>query len=388
MSDQGNSILGDITPKQFLKNFWQKKPCLIRQAIPHYQCPISPEELAGLACEEGVSSRLIIEKEGTHPWQVKYGPLTKKDFKKLPETHWTLLVQEVDHYHQEITTLRDRFNFIPNWRIDDVMIGYAPHHGSVGPHLDSYDVFLLQGMGRRRWQINADDYTEADFASGLELRILKKFRSKQEWTLEPGDMLYLPPGVAHHGIALDPCLTLSIGFLAPSSSELLTHFVEETFSGTPQDLRYSDPDLLPRKNPGEITEDDFSRVRELMQSALKDKKSMDHWFGKFITHRINATDTNETLNISSTAFRKLFVKNKLLYRSGDCRCAWNRQKNKLVLFINGESFSFNKDYLPLIKLITGKSMLHYDEIKNLLIKTGAIDFLCKLYNRHIWYFDD
>jgi 50S ribosomal protein L16 3-hydroxylase len=388
MYKRKNSVLDQITPKTFLKEYWQKKPCLIRQAIPGYQCPVSPEELAGLACEEDVSSRLVIEKGGTHPWQVKYGPLTRKDFKKLPETHWTLLVQEVDHYLQEITTLRDHFNFIPSWRIDDVMISYAPKHGSVGPHLDSYDVFLLQGMGKRRWQINAGDYTEADFVPGLELRILKKFRAKQEWILEPGDMLYLPPGVAHHGIALDPCLTLSIGFLAPSRSELITHFVEETISGSPKDSRYADPGLLPRKNPGEITKEDFSRVRELMQSAFKDKKSMDHWFGKFITHRMGSADLKKTRNISSTTFKKLFVKHKVIYRSGDCRSAWYRQNDKLVLFINGESFTFDNDYLPLIKLITGKSVLHYDEIKNLSIKSKAVDFLCKLYNRHIWYFDD
>ena len=387
MSEEKHLPPGNINPEDFLKNYWQKKPCLIRQAIPGYQCPITPEELAGLACEDGVSSRLVIEKDGTHPWQVKFGPLTEKDFKQLPATHWTLLVQEVDHHNQEIASLLDHFAFIPNWRIDDVMISYAPEHGSVGPHLDSYDVFLLQGMGRRCWQINADDYTDADFVPGLELRILKNFMAKQEWTLEPGDMLYLPPGIAHHGIALDSCLTLSIGFLAPSRSELITHFVGETIFGTAQDLRYADPDRLPAQNPGEITGLDLSVIRELVQSAFKDDESLNYWFGKFITHRNQQNDPGAELCTSNESFEKLFSKNKTLYRSGDCCCAYYTHNDHVTLFINGESYTFNLDQLPLVQLVTGNSHISYQDIGGLSLKHEAVDFLCKLFNRHIWYFN-
>lgn len=382
------NIPGNISPKQFLEEYWQKKPCLIRQAIPDYQCPVSPEELAGLACEADVSSRLVIEKGGAHPWLVKYGPLTKKDFKKLPETHWTLLVQEVDHYLQEITTLRDHFNFIPNWRIDDVMISYAPKHGSVGPHLDSYDVFLLQGMGRRRWQINADDYTEADFVPGLELCILKKFRAKQEWILEPGDMLYLPPGVAHHGIALDPCLTLSIGFLAPSRSELITHFVEETISGTPQDQRYGDPDLTLQDYPGEITKQSLASIRKLMQTALDDDAALNQWFGKFITTVNNQPDSDDTETISKAAFRKLYKRHEVIYCSQDCRCAFIRNKDTITLFINGLSYPLEKADLPVAALITERSFIHINELSDFARCDIAMDLLLDFYQRGIYYFDD
>ena len=195
------NILGEITATVFLEQYWQKKPLLIKRAFSNYQSPISAEELAGLACEEGVESRLILEHGETSPWQLRYGPFSEDDFTSLPKTNWSLLVQAVNHHVPELNELLEAFNFIPNWRIDDLMISYAPTHGSVGPHLDNYDVFLLQVQGRRHWHINENDYTEDDFIEDLELKILKDFEAKQDWILEPGDMLYLPPGIAHHGVA-------------------------------------------------------------------------------------------------------------------------------------------------------------------------------------------
>jgi 50S ribosomal protein L16 3-hydroxylase len=388
MPDSPANILGNINSKIFLKDYWQKKPLLIRQAIPGYHCPLRPEELAGLACEEEVSSRLVIEKHGTHPWQVKYGPLKEKDFKKLPQTHWTLLVQEVDHYHPGIRSLLDYFSFIPNWRIDDVMISYAPAHGSVGPHLDSYDVFLLQGLGRRRWQINADDYTEADFVPGLELRILKKFRAKQEWILEPGDMLYLPPGVAHHGIALDSCLTLSIGFLAPTRSELITHFAEEMIAGTAADLRYSDADLRLQEYPGEITGKSLASIRKLMRAALRDDTALNRWFGKFITTVNNQTDSADTETVSKTAFTKLYKRHEIIYRNHDSRCSFIRDKNGISLFLNGRQYSLEKEDLPVAALITERSFIHFNELSDFHRRDVAMDLLRDFYQRGFYYFDE
>ncbi|HKK15448.1 MAG TPA: cupin domain-containing protein, partial [Gammaproteobacteria bacterium] len=154
------NILGDLAPEEFLKNYWQKQPCLIRQAIPAYTCPVDPDELAGLACEPDSQARLVIEnRHKSNDWQVEYGPFSEETFRQLPSTNWSLLVRHVDRFVPSIQALLSGFDFIPNWRIDDVMISYATDGGSVGPHLDSYDVFLLQGTGRRHWQINRHDYT-------------------------------------------------------------------------------------------------------------------------------------------------------------------------------------------------------------------------------------
>lgn len=382
-----NNVLGKLSPQQFLKEYWQKKPCLIRQAIPDFRCPISPEELAGLACEEGISSRLVIEKDSLHSWQVSYGPLTDEIFRDLPESHWTLLVQEVDHYHPEITALLDYFRFIPNWRIDDVMISYAAKHGSVGPHLDSYDVFLLQGMGKRNWQINPEAYDENDFIPGLDLRIIENFQSTQEWILEPGDMLYLPPGTAHHGVAIEPCMTLSIGFLAPSSSELINHFVEETFTGTLEDKRYSDPALKLQEYPGEITTQSLTSIRKLMRSMFDDDETINQWFGKYITNT-NQAEMDETSSSGISMFKKLFKKHEVIYRSGDCRCAFIRNKNNLMLFVNGDEYHLEADDLRIAALITERSLIHINELSDFEKRDVAMKILCALYQNNIYFFDE
>lgn len=190
-----NPLFGDITVEEFLADYWQKKPLLVRQAIPDYRSPISADELAGLACQENVESRIVLEKDRLAPWSVLHGPFYESDFSTLPDTHWTLLVQECNQHVPELALLLDSFNFIPNWRVDDIMVSYAVEHGSVGPHTDQYDVFLLQAEGTRHWKINRSLDKDAAYLEDTELRILNNFESEQDWILEPGDMLYLPPGV-------------------------------------------------------------------------------------------------------------------------------------------------------------------------------------------------
>ena len=382
------NILGKLSPESFLKNYWQKKPCLIRQALPGFQCPVTPEELAGYACEEGISARLVMEKGGEHPWQVKYSPLTEADFAQLPESHWTLLVQEVDHLHQEIAALLDYFCFIPNWRIDDVMISYAVKDGSVGPHLDSYDVFLLQGQGKRRWQINPDDYDETDFAPGLDLRIIENFQAREEWILEPGDMLYLPPGIAHHGIAIEPCLTLSIGFLAPTQSELVSHFIDGNIAGTCHDRRYTDPRLNIQEFPGEITKKSLASIRKLMRTTLADDNLLDHWFGRYITTTANPAESENLKSLDVTGFEHLFKKHEIIYRSGDCRTAFIQDENGITLFVNGADFKLEKTELALAALITERSFIHINELSDLENKDKLVKLLCNFYQQGIYYFDE
>lgn len=275
--------LASINQEDFLANYWQKKPLLIRQAFPAFESPISPDELAGLSCQPGVLSRLVREAGGDYPWQVQHGPFEEELFDQLGEHNWTILVQEVDRHVPAVADLFDQFAFLPNWRKDDVMISFASKDAGVGAHIDSYDVFLLQGSGRRRWEIGCPiPEAEARYQDGLDIRILADFTPTEVFELEPGDMLYVPPGVPHNGVALEPCLTYSFGFLAPTRSEIVSDFSEwhEARFGV---TRYGDPDLLGGRKAGLIGENDINRVLRLLQQVPLDRASLAEWFGAFIT---------------------------------------------------------------------------------------------------------
>ena len=235
----------------FLRDYWQRRPLLLRAALPPDSFPVSPEELAGLACETEFESRLIVE----HPpasRELRHGPFDEGDFAALPETRWTLLVQDVDKYLPQVARLLDSFDFVPGWRMDDIMISYATDQGGVGPHTDAYDVFLMQALGRRRWRLSHRHYTDADLIPGLEQRILAHFETDEEWVLEPGDILYLPPGVAHWGIAEGDCMTYSLGFRSPSQQEIAADWFQYLVALTGE-TRLTDPRDLRVDSPAELT---------------------------------------------------------------------------------------------------------------------------------------
>lgn len=274
--------LAGLTPDTFLRDYWQKRPLLIEDAFPDFVPPVTPEELAGLACEPDVESRLVLEQGGDYPWQLRHGPFEEDDFLALPETHWSLLVQEVDRLLPAVEALRDRFRFVPDWRVDDVMISFAPAQGGVGAHIDNYDVFLLQGLGRRRWRIGDAPVEDETILPDLDVRVLAGFEPAREYVLQPGDMLYLPPRYAHEGVALDDCMTLSIGFRAPSHEEILTGLVEHALARTDPQARYADPGLRPPLHPGEIGPDALDQVRRVVRKALTGE-ALTEWFGTHVT---------------------------------------------------------------------------------------------------------
>ena len=279
----GGSLLG-MSPARFLRDYWQKRPLLIRNAFPGFVSPIEPEDLAGLACEEGVLARLIEHDKASDGWKVRHGPFLEDDFPGLPDHDWTLLVQDVDKWDADVRALIPRFAFLPRWRIDDVMVSFAATGGSVGAHVDQYDVFLLQGMGHRRWQIDASPAPPLAFRDDAELRLLREFTPTHDWVLAPGDMLYLPPGVPHHGVAEDACLTISLGMRAPSAAELLGDYADSLAAEAPDALRYTDPDLQPPADPFEIDDAAMHRVvHALRQLRMDDPDRFGDWFGGFIT---------------------------------------------------------------------------------------------------------
>ncbi len=265
--------LQDFDSTEFISRYWQKQPCVLRNAFLNLdkmaEQLVSPEELAGLACEEDVHARLVIEKDGTSPWQLRYGPFEEQDFLELPETHYSLLVSECEKWFPELADLLDQFRFIPDWRIDDLMISYAPTHGSVGPHVDQYDVFLLQAMGSRHWQFCDAPSEQPQLIPDLELAILQEFEPDQDLVLNPGDMLYLPPGIAHHGIALERCMTYSIGFRAPTSSSVLDAYALETGHLGIGLKRYRDTNLELDRHHAEITDAEIDRFRTLATELLQ-----------------------------------------------------------------------------------------------------------------------
>lgn len=374
-ASEPRTLLGGLSPAQFLAEYWQKRPLLIRQALPGYHVPLSPEELAGLACEPEVESRLVLERGGARPWQLEHGPFPESRFASLPATHWTLLVQEVDRHVPSLAGLLDAFDFIPHWRIDDVMVSYAPPQGSVGPHCDQYDVFLLQGLGRRHWHIDTRAAACAETADALlpdtELRILAQFEAEQDWVLEPGDMLYLPPGVAHHGIALDDCLTLSVGFRAPSAGELLSHFCDALLAGQAAapgriERRYTDPDVTPTAHPGAIAPEALAQVRALMRSLLDDEETLAQWFGRYVTEHQRGQAAGEpeagyetghegaVLADDISALRARLAAGERLQREPESRYAYRQGPDtsaEIWLYVDGAAYALPASELALAQTL-------------------------------------
>lgn len=326
---------------QFLRDYWQKRPLLIRNAFPDFQPPIAPEDLAGLACEEAALSRLIQHDEARERWKVKTGPLQESDFAKTGDANWTLLVQDVDKWDMDVAGLLDHFSFLPNWRVDDVMISYAEPGGGVGAHIDQYDVFLLQGLGQRHWAISTDPHAPKDFRSDVELKQLVHFEPTHEWLLEPGDMLYLPPGVPHDGVAFGgPCMTFSVGMRAPSQAELVGDLADYLAEHLSEDQRYVDPDLAPVKRAGEIDKAALQRVRNAVPLAqtLDDATLLD-WFGRFITrYRTAQTPLPATKPLSESALLKQLQGGASLLRHPWSRMAWAQAGKRCTLFANGHAY--------------------------------------------------
>jgi 50S ribosomal protein L16 3-hydroxylase len=336
---ESSGHLGGLTPREFLKQHWQKQPLLIRGAFLDPTPPLSAEELAGLACEDGVESRLVVQTRKAPGSKLSHGPFQHNDFKKLPKSRWTLLVQDVDKYVPAVAELLEPFHFIPGWRIDDVMVSYATDGGSVGPHVDAYDVFLLQMQGMRRWDISTAPQREKT-APGLELKQVQPFQPEESWLLMPGDMLYLPPGVAHHGVAFGECMTYSIGFRAPSQSEMLADFSGLLMQGTDAGVRYSDPDLVPAANAGELTLEARARARQMLRAQLKPSDdALDIWFGCFMTEPKPWLRPEAPARRTSAArLKDRLGRGQTLAWHPAVRVAWFSVRQACHLFVDGKHY--------------------------------------------------
>jgi 50S ribosomal protein L16 3-hydroxylase len=275
----GLDLLGGLAPHVFLTRYWQKRPLLVRGAVPGFRGAATKRELFALAASDEAESRLVVRRRGR--WSLRHGPFRSTELAAMPSRGWTLLVQGVNEFVPTADALMRRFAFIPYARLDDVMASYAVPGGGVGPHFDSYDVFLLQGFGRRRWRVSAQKDRSVD--PRAPLRILSRFRAEGEWILEPGDMLYLPPGYAHDGVALDECTTWSIGFRAPRASELAREFLNFVADRIELAGMYEDPGLTPSRHPAAIDDAMVDRIAALLGRVAWRRADVERFIGEYLS---------------------------------------------------------------------------------------------------------
>jgi len=345
----------------FLRDYWQKKPLLIRNPWANWVNPLEPDDLAGLACESGVESRLITCT--SERWALEHGPVDETRFGQLGRKPWTMLVQAVDHYVADVAALVAPFRFVPNWRIDDVMVSYATDGGGVGPHFDQYDVFLVQGLGRRRWQVGAPCDDSTPLLPHDHLRLLANFEPTQEWILEPGDILHVPPRVPHDGVAIgDDCMTYSIGFRAPSRQELVADWCDHLAEELRDEDRYADPDLRAQENPGEIMPDAIDRLHAMVTQAVADRDAFARWFGAYnSTPRYPDADWRPEQPVTTEDARAWLGAGTPLYRNPASRFSFIRQDGDgLLLFVDGECHECTGDLAAFAARLCAREQLPVD----------------------------
>ena len=361
----------------FLRDYWQQKPLLVRNAFANFSSPLTPDDLAGLACEDFALSRLVIHDPAKDRWSLRNGPFAEAEFADLPESHWSLLVQDVDKWDADVAALLPHFDFLPSWRIDDVMVSYAEDGGSVGAHVDQYDVFLIQGLGRRRWQISTDINAPKAFRDDVELKQLREFMPTHEWLLEPGDMLYLPPGIAHHGVAEGACLTFSVGMRAPAVAEMITDFAGFLAERMGEELRYSDAGIAPVRSAGAIDDLAIEKIGKTLRDSLAvDASLLRCWFGSFITRYGAAHEAvPRSKPLGGPEFARRLEAGASLQFNPWTRVAWSKAARGAILFVAGEAYPCSR---ALAERICRRTVLEPSELAAL--DAASLELLLTLVN--------
>lgn len=355
-------LLGGLTPAEFLREYWQKRPLLVRGAFPGFASPLDGDELAGLACDPDVESRIVVTLPGPR-YDTIDGPFTADTFAESRDTPWTLLVQDVDKHLPELAEWLEPFSFVPEWRLEDLMVSWASDRGSVGPHTDQYDVFLLQADGERRWLVGE---------AGAE----------HEWLLAPGDMLYLPPGIRHHGIAVGACMTWSIGLRAPSLRELVADFAERTAALVGDDERYRDPDLDPAEAAdGRLADAALERALGALDDAhARGRAHAARWFGELVTApKAWLHCVPPPIPLSREALAERVRAGAALARDPRSRLVWIEDAGTLRLCVDGDSFEVAAALRPLLVLLCTGHRFAADELSRYLDDDDAMAVLVRLY---------
>ena len=360
------TLLGGLTPEQFMKRHWQKKPLLIRQAVPDMKPLIERTELLAMVESEEIESRHIVRKGGK--WTLKKGPMARKSLPSFKTRDWTVLIQGVDLHNDAVHALLQQFRFVPDARLDDLMISYATDGGGVGPHFDSYDVFLLQAQGQRKWRIGQQKKFELQ--EGVPLKILKDFKPEAEFVLNPGDMLYLPPGYAHDGIAVGECMTYSVGFRVPRSaqlaSELLMGLSEEVAedSGGARDALYQDPFQAATIQDAAVPKALQQFAAQSVAKALKTPQILNCLLGESLTEPkpnvwFDTPDQDDLPNFKWPKDVHLDRRTKMLF-------------DDKHIFINGESFRAAGQDAKLLRILAKDKCLSATHAKKLSEKAAEL----------------
>ena len=356
MRPENLTCLGETSVENFLALYWQKKPLLIRKAFADLQSPVTAEELAGLACEDHVNARLVLEKDGDYPWQAEHGPFEESRFSELPASNWSLLVSDVEKHLPETKALLKNFHFIPDWRVDDLMISYAPTGGSVGPHTDAYDVFLIQLSGQRLWKIS-ENFPE-EILEDTDLCILKNFTAEDEWLLNTGDMLYLPPNVAHHGIAQtcenrhgknEHCLTASVGFRAPSLKTISSDYIHFVNEQTDTTTRYRDKLPVIPAHHAEISEATVSHFIDYLKQGLTlEPELVKQWLGQYCSDNKAFEDFAYEQNDINFEQLVTIASQSALMQSPYSHFLFSYSGQAALLFVDGNSYPVSKAFAECI----------------------------------------
>ncbi len=368
---------------EFLAQYWHKKPTLIKAGFSDFVDPISPDELAGLAMEEEVDSRYIANADGQ--WSAQHGPFDDSLFENLPESHWQLVVQACNHWHLGAAQLIEPFKQLPNWLFDDLMVCFSAPQGGVGPHIDQYDVFIIQGSGQRRWRVGALDkgqYKESIQAGAL--RQIEGFDAIIDQVLEPGDILYIPPGFPHEGDTLEPSMSYSMGFRSPKEQELLSNFADYILANDKGDVHLHNPEMTPQHQYGEILSTDLDKLTSMLRSALQSESDIREFMGSMLSqsrHQLDIVEPEAPLN-TQDIYHHLESLGSLRKVSG-LRALYH-QNQPAHVYINGEAYSVESPHLA--DLLCNQESIELQHIDGQL-SDPQLQLLTTLVNLGYWYLD-
>jgi len=368
----------DINWPEFIERDWQKRPVMIKQGFRDFVDPISPDELAGLSMENEVDSRLVSHDNGQ--WQVSHGPF--QQFDHLGEHNWSLLVQAVNHWHQPSAALMVPFRALPDWRIDDLMISFSVPGGGVGPHLDQYDVFIIQGMGTRRWRVG-DKTPLKQHCPHPDLLQVEPFEAIIDEVMQPGDILYIPPGFPHEGYALENALNYSVGFRAPSGRELISGFADYVLQRELGGLRYADPQIVPREHPADIMPQELDTLRAMMLDIVNKPETFNSWFGEFISqsrHELDIAPPEPPYQIDE--IYDALSQGDALVRTGGVRVL----RVGGEVYVNGEKLE--NAHQQAIDALASHYTLNSEHFGDALDDPAFLALLAALVNAGYWYFED
>jgi 50S ribosomal protein L16 3-hydroxylase len=373
--------LNQMTQQEFLDKYWQKKPVVIKQGFKDFQDPISADEIAGLAMESEVESRLIY-KEGD-AWQASFGPF--ESYEHLGNENWSLVIQALDNFSEEAAEIIEAFRFLPHWRLDDLMASFATPGGSVGPHMDNYDTFICQGSGKRRWRVG-DRGEHVEFAAHESLLHVKPFDAIIDVELAPGDIIYIPPGFPHEGITLETSMSFSVGFRANSAVSLLSAFADHVIDCEQGKELLADPERQIVEHSGEISNDDYASLKGQLQKLLENDDLFKAFTGNFLTsakHELDIMVPDEPFELAEVGN---LLASHAIKRLGGLRAFYFEDTVAQGLcYINGTELEFSKDIVEGVKLLCNQTIIHPSDLGKMAYNAAFVELVTVLLNQGVWY---